>query len=194
MEGTEFTVYTNHFALTWLFKQKELSGRLARWVMSLQQHHMKIEHIKGKNNVVTDAIYRFPIAHILEYSVLLDFIRPSSDKWYEHLADQVRLGDARCKRYKEIKGKLYYDPSIKGRRLSNYRWKLVVPSEGRLEVLKECHDDPNSAHFGVQKTIDRVMDRYYWPGLCYDVKEYMTFVRCLSTIISNLLVSWVNIV
>lgn len=41
------------------------------------------------------------------------------------------------------------NPQIKGRRLSNWEWKLVVPKEDRDSVLKECHDD------GVQKTIDK---------------------------------------
>lgn len=173
VEGTEFTVLTDHSALTWLFKQKDLSGRLARWVMSLQHHYMKIKHIKGKNNVVADALSRFPIVQILSYVNLLNFVQPTGDAWYEDLVEQVRLGNSRCRRYKEIKGKLYYDPSIKGRRLSNYRWKLVVPSNGRLSVLDECHDDPKSAHFGVQKTIDKIMDRYYWPGLSKDVKDYI---------------------
>lgn len=71
VEGTTMTVHTDHSALTWLFKQKELSGRLARWVLSLQQHDMKLKHLKGKNNVVADAISRFPIAQIIEVVQLL---------------------------------------------------------------------------------------------------------------------------
>lgn len=173
VEGTEMTVYTDHSALTWLFKQKELSGRLARWVLALQQHHMKIKHLKGKSNVVADAISRFPIVQILEVAALLDFIQPTGDAWYENLLNDVKLGSARSRRYKQVNGKLLYDPSINGRRLSNYKWKLVVPKSSRDSVLSECHDDPKSAHFGVQKTIDRVMDRYYWPGLSRDVREYV---------------------
>lgn len=85
VEGTEMTVYTDHSALTWLFKQKDLSGRLARWILSLQQHHMKIKHLKRKNNVVADAISRFPIVQILEVIELLDFLQPTSDISYENL-------------------------------------------------------------------------------------------------------------
>ena len=173
VEGSEFTVCTDHSALTWLFKKKDLSGRLARWVLSLQQHNMIIKHVKGKLNVVADAISRFPIVQILNYVHLLEFISPSKDEWYENLLEQVKLGTARSRRYKELGNKLFYDPSIKGRRLSNWKWKLVVPSEGRQAVLNECHDDPKSAHLGIQKTIDRVMDRYYWPGLSNDVKKYV---------------------
>lgn len=173
IEGTEITLYTDHSALTWLFKQKDLSGRLARWILSIQQYHMKVKHVKGKNNVVADAISRFPICQILEIVSLIDFIQPTGDVWYENLLEEVKQGKARSRRYKEMKGKLFYDPSVKGRRLTNWKWKLVIPLSSRIEILKECHDDPKSSHQGVQKTIDRVMDRYYWPGVSRDVKEYV---------------------
>lgn len=57
--------------------------------------------------------------------------------------------------------------------MTNWTWKLVVPSKDRSEVLRECHDDPKSAHLGIQKTIDRVLDRYYWPGMSKDIKAYV---------------------
>lgn len=65
----------------------------------------------------------------------------------------------------------FYNPQIKGRRLTN--WELVVSHESREDVLKECHDDPKSAHLRVQKTIDRVVYRDYWPGVSKDVKMYV---------------------
>lgn len=173
VEGTEMTVYTDHSALTWLFKQKELTGRLARWVLALQQHHMKLKHLKGKSNIVADAISRFPIVQILEVVALLEFVAPTGDAWYENLLHEVKLGSARSRRYKIVNGRLLYDPTIKGRRLTNWKMKLVVPKSSRNLILSECHDDPKAAHLGVQKTIDRVMDRYYWPGLSRDVREYV---------------------
>lgn len=55
----------------------------------------------------------------------------------------------------------------------SFQWKLVVPIESRTSTLNESHDDPKSAHIGIQKTIDRVLDKYYWTGLCKDVKSYV---------------------
>lgn len=56
---------------------------------------------------------------------------------------------------------------------SNWTWKLVVPLEHREAVMKECHDEPTAAHLGAQKTIDRVLDRYFWPGMSKDIKKYV---------------------
>ncbi|KAJ8914915.1 hypothetical protein NQ315_016069 [Exocentrus adspersus] len=68
--------------------------------------------------------------------------------------------------YQLIKNRHNLDTNFK-------EWKLVVPRGSRLEVLKECHDDPSAAHFGCSKTYSRVIDTYYWPGLKHDVKKYV---------------------
>lgn len=69
---------------------------------------------------------------------------------------------------------MYYKfPTTK---VSNWPWKLVVPSPLRQEVLKECHDLATAAHLGVKKTVDRVFTKYYWPNVSQDVKEYVQ--RC----------------
>lgn len=77
------------------------------------------------------------------------------------------------KRYRVEEGKLMYDPQVESRKMSNFKWRIVVPKEGRLGVLRECHDNPKATHLGIQKTVDRVMERYYWPGLTGDVKKYV---------------------
>lgn len=60
IEGYQFNVVTDHSALIWLFKQPNLTGRLARWILKLQQFDINIFHIKGRNNVVPDALSRIP--------------------------------------------------------------------------------------------------------------------------------------
>lgn len=52
-------------------------------------------------------------------------------------------------------------------------WKIVIPKTRRKEVLKECHDDPTSAHLGSFKTFHKLSERYYWPKMRYDVANYV---------------------
>lgn len=61
MEGTYFTVITDHHSLLWLHRLKDPIGRLARWSVRLQQFDFTILHRKGKYNVVPDALSRNPI-------------------------------------------------------------------------------------------------------------------------------------
>jgi len=56
--------------------------------------------------------------------------------------------------------------------------KLCVPSSNRVRVLQECHDAPTAGHLGVRKTVSRLSQRYFWPGMFRDAKRYVQ--RCES--------------
>ena len=50
--------------------------------------------------------------------------------------------------------------------------QLVLPSQCRGAVLRLAHEVPMAGHLGVTKTKDRVLQRYYWPGVFKDVAQY----------------------
>ncbi|KAL7724923.1 hypothetical protein ACLKA6_007527 [Drosophila palustris] len=52
-------------------------------------------------------------------------------------------------------------------------WKLCVAFDHGSRVLAECHDHPTAGHLGIRKTIARISQRYYWPGLFRDVARYV---------------------
>ncbi len=53
--GYKITIESDHIALTDLFKGRHLSGRLARWYLTIQAYNPEIKYNKGKTNVVADA-------------------------------------------------------------------------------------------------------------------------------------------
>jgi len=55
--------------------------------------------------------------------------------------------------------------------ITKTNWRMVVPNEKRIEILKECHDE--AAHLGYAKTYARICDRYWWPKMFQDVREYV---------------------
>lgn len=61
LEGYRFTAISDHVALRWLMSLDQPSGRLARWVMELQQHDFEIRYRKGVLNRVADALSRQPV-------------------------------------------------------------------------------------------------------------------------------------
>ena len=53
-------VYTDHNPLTFLNSLKCPNQRLVRWSLFLQSYALDIRHIRGKDNVVADALSRAP--------------------------------------------------------------------------------------------------------------------------------------
>jgi hypothetical protein len=56
--GGCFVVKTDHNNLKHFLEQKDLSERQQKWVSKVQAYDFDIEYVKGKNNVVVDAMSR----------------------------------------------------------------------------------------------------------------------------------------
>ena len=56
--GRKFLLLTDNIGLKYLFDQKTLNERQARWLTILSEYDFEIKHIKGKKNIVADALRR----------------------------------------------------------------------------------------------------------------------------------------
>lgn len=169
LEGSTFTVITDHHSLLWLHNLKDPVGRLARWAVRLQQYDFKVIHRKGSAHVVPDALSRG-----IESCELLEVSAPIQDQWYLRTCDLVR---ARPQEYSlwRVEGltlwKLCADNTKLPRDENN--WKRVLPRELREEALREAHDEPHAGHRGMFKTLSRLALYYYWPRMRADVCRYV---------------------
>mgnify|MGYP005981860971 CR=1 FL=1 len=173
IEGAKFTVVTDHHSLLWLNNLKDPSGRLARWAVKLQQFEFVLEHRKGFMNVVPDALSRAPLPEVAVIQV-----RPgNTDKWYHSMLKSL---EERPNDYPDylVKDGVLYKHARPRYRVPNVlpSWRIVVPKSQRLEVLRECHDSPLAAHLGSYKTLERIQELYFWPGMQTHVKRYVS--RC----------------
>ena len=74
IHGVHFHLVTDHQALTWLMKSRDLNGQYARWQMQLQEHDFDITHRPGARNQNADVLSRFPQASSQDWSgARLDF-------------------------------------------------------------------------------------------------------------------------
>lgn len=64
--GQHFVVFTDHKPLIYLFKLKNPSSKLMRIKMDLEEFDFTIEHIKGRDNVVADALSRISIKDLFQ--------------------------------------------------------------------------------------------------------------------------------
>ena len=53
-------------------------------------------------------------------------------------------------------------------------WQAIVPLKYRIKILKFSHDIKASGHLGIRKTLSKIRQRYYWPGLQNDVRSYVS--------------------
>ena len=51
-------VYTDHNPIVFINKMRDKNQRLLRWSLTLQQYNIQISHIKGKENIIADALSR----------------------------------------------------------------------------------------------------------------------------------------
>jgi hypothetical protein len=55
----------------------------------------------------------------------------------------------------------------------NTKLQVIVPMTERRTILSHYHDNRTSAHLGLRKTLVKIRQGYYWPGLQKDVKLYV---------------------
>lgn len=169
VQGSRFTVETDHASLLWLTNISNPTGRLARWAIRLSQFNFNIIHRKGKHNIVADALSR----SITETAVL-DLNKLIPDKWYNTMLTKVQGNPEKYPSYR-VKNNILYKHIFNNHSLvSNVTdWKIVVPTKNRSEIFYMFHDDPTAGHFGVSKTLFRIMELYYWPNIRKEVYKYV---------------------
>ncbi|GBG92903.1 hypothetical protein CBR_g57661 [Chara braunii] len=171
--GRHFKVYSDHETLRWLKTQAKMTPKLTRWAAEIDQYDFELKSVKGKYNVVADALskrsdYFGVIIHYLDIGRdLQEKVRQAyaQDPIYSDLLKKVREAPETESDYRTIEGLLFEKTNVFDR--------LCVPNseEIRSLILGECHDI--EGHFGWQKTLANLMRAYTWPGMKNDCIEYV---------------------
>lgn len=185
IEGTRFTVITDHHSLLWLNNLKNPTGKLARWAVRLRQHTFDLVHRKGSSNVVPDALSRIPSAEA--EVLLLEISLQNLDDFYLSMRENISSSPELYPQWKLLNGFVYkLVPSRVSVQTNLTEWKLLVPKNQRQQVIGSCHDPAVCAHFGFFKTFARVQEHYYWPKMRQDVMKYVRKCQvCASQKIAN---------
>ena len=71
-----------------------------------------------------------------------------------------------------LRNGLLYRKYIDRKHPSRVQYQLVVPPKLRSQVLKEIHEGAMGGHLGEEKTLQKLKDRFYWPGHWKSVQEW----------------------
>lgn len=174
IEGSHFTVITDHHSLLWLKNLKDPSGRLARWCLRLQAYDFDMIHRKGKDHVMPDALSRSVM------SIDIGKFAQTTDSWYQKMRTQVEENSQMHDNLRLKKGVIY--KRCKVRSPTDLEWKACVPKDCREEVVKLSHDGVGSGHFGLFKTLNKIKRYYVWPKMNGTVANHLKKCEICRTI------------
>ncbi|GBG61694.1 hypothetical protein CBR_g23209 [Chara braunii] len=171
---SQFRWVTDNNPLVFYKTQDTVNSTIARWMAFIDQFDCFPGHIPGKSNRFADALSRRPDHCTAVYSTfeIDNDLRNSFIRGYQ--ADpEFRDKYANCSSPNPAPS--HYQIQ-EGYLLVHTRGKdlLCVPSDPHLRtrLLGKFHDAPATGHFGVNCTIGRLRERFWWPGLLGDITRY----------------------
>lgn len=175
--GRRFLLETDHKALTWLMTKKEPAGKLQRWALELQGYDFDIKYRKGSDNVVADALSRFPV--ITETAIVRGMrscqidsalIKASQQK------DKTILRASKAGHWKSDSG-VYLATSHNSEGLVEVKTiegpRILLPEMLRHEALKFAHNSAYGGHFMADRTRLRLEELFRMRGLRKHVEQWI---------------------
>lgn len=181
--GIEFTIKTDCISLKLLDSKRDLNPRIGRWFVRLSEFNYRIQYLSGNQNCVADSLSRFPVDSaeetpiiglpIMGININTDWIAAMQRASTEILEVRNKLenGDEETHtKFTMYNGRVY--------RITKGRWRIYVPVELRHEVVANAHK--SLAHLGIDKTLSKLKETYYFPGMRKYVTTYINrFINCI---------------
>ena len=176
-------IFTDHKPLEFARNMKDTRGKVARWILELDEIDYLIKYLPGKQNVVADAFSRTDI--------------PSHESDGKHTEEAYKrviylLEDYPCEeklfatQKKDKQLRAVYRCIKNGKRVATGPFKntkglniaknglvtrydrIVVPSNMQAEIIAEVH---GQYHSGAENTCLLLKQRFWWRGMDGKVKE-----------------------
>ncbi|KAI3385196.1 hypothetical protein SNEBB_006376 [Seison nebaliae] len=197
--GFEVKLMSDHKPLSYILQKGDPTGKIARWLIFLQQFNLSINYVEGKNNHCADFLSRScitdstePLAHEVLGGVYVNTVEKdiewshedlltaqTRDNYVNSIIDYLKLKKKpACKKFKIVDNMLY-------RRIKNRDEKsltVVLPHDYVEKALQLSHDHNLSAHPGIRGTMNRLKQKFFIPRLDVIVSKYVKSCNvCNST-------------
>ncbi|KHJ89406.1 integrase core domain protein [Oesophagostomum dentatum] len=184
IDGAKCTIITDHSPLKALFYRKDLTGRLAKYQIVLQEFDITIVYRAGKKNVLCDTLSRhLPEVNSIQYpgsqgsdQLDLTVARAEQDNcpWIANYKQRLKENSG----LPELADYIIYDEILyKIPHQLNQELQLVLPEDSTLKnrILAQVHcSNHGSAHLGTKKTLAAIAKIAIWNKMQKDVNDYVT--------------------
>ena len=162
MLSTKFVLFSYHQALRYLNSQKKLNARHAKWVEFFNEYSFVINHRASIEKKAVDALSQLTItrhhmsAHVIGFDRLKNEYFACPD--FGIIYNEVSNGNSQEYMVFLVENGYLFKVT-----------KLCIPwTSFRDLLIWEMHAGGLAGHFGRDKTIALVDDRFYWPCLKKD--------------------------
>ena len=179
LEGRSFTLYTDHKPLTSALRsQTDRSPRQTRHLSFIAEFTSNIQHIKGKFNVVADALSRINTVDTWEAAVDIPHSMVPDTLCIDHidfdqLAEDQEKSDGMASYRTAATGLLLKDINIGSSKLlcdtSMGPPRPVLPTSWTRTVFDKIH---GLSHSGVRPTQKAIAQRFVWNGMKRDIRKW----------------------
>ena len=191
----EVTLQSDHMSLSFINRCRLTSSRLSRWIHEIAAYDVKIEHIKGSQNILADALSRNPLGTVedntnrprdgnevmlgqlsaKELKVVNADLRKIAERQRqdpilaEIISSAKEIGSHGRETKAMWKGMLY---RLCGR--DERAWKAWVPKSMVESLIKSYHEE--LGHLGSEKLILMIEQHFYLKHLGRNVRKIIS--RC----------------
>jgi RNase H-like domain found in reverse transcriptase/Reverse transcriptase (RNA-dependent DNA polymerase)/Integrase zinc binding domain/Chromo (CHRromatin Organisation MOdifier) domain len=185
LRGTKYPVIvkSDHRNLRTFMTTKELNARQARWAEELSAYDFKIEHVKGKENVIADALSRRPDHKTEDLpNRTTQILKDVDGKLIINKELQLRMVNIERKDQEleeEIKRKSKNPnnrPEIKvdSDGFKRFQGLVLIPKELEEKVMRRYHDDIREGHPGEARMVEKIQRNYYFPGMIRKIRKFIS--------------------
>lgn len=195
--GRNTKIYTNHMPLRGTMYMQEASARIARLMQKLAEYDVEIIYKKVKENQNADFLSRMNEPEVVKNRI------QEAEQYYTVTRHQAWKSRNEPEKDPEEKGSQEGTPEEKedqgnwergeeekgGRNIEkaeeetdetdtdneepNIQTQTITDEHEKETILWDNHKARLTGHFGVTKTYNRIRQRFQWPGLLEDIREYI---------------------